>query len=296
LTQEHADLLSKYTNEVVLTYDGDQAGQNATQRAIPMLEKTGLRVKILRMQGAKDPDEFLKKFGADRFKLLLQGCENQAEYRLMSLQKQYDLNIDEQKVEFAKKAAELISTYSTAVEREIYGIKAAEMAKLTPEVMSLEIKKAFKRRMAIERKAQEKKELELSAARQPRSRDIRYDNLRSAMAEETLIRMLQRDPSLFARGEKLQQGYFSVPMFGKIFDIWRNCWRQDLPLQTGSLAEVLNASEMAHLSGLLQKPDTPVVEEAFDDCVRIIAEEGREPEDLRAMQERLKRKKGYGGN
>ena len=296
LTQEHADLLSKYTNEVVLTYDGDQAGQNATQRAIPMLEKTGLRVKILRMQGAKDPDEFLKKFGADRFKLLLQGCENQAEYRLMSLQKQYDLNIDEQKVEFAKKAAELISTYSTAVEREIYGIKAAEMAKLTPEVMSLEIKKAFKRRMAIERKVQEKKELELSAARQPRSRDIRYDNLRSAMAEETLIRMLQRDPSLFARGEKLQQGYFSVPMFGKIFDIWRNCWRQDLPLQTGSLAEVLNASEMAHLSGLLQKPDTPVVEEAFDDCVRIIAEEGREPEDLRAMQERLKRKKGYGGN
>ncbi|MBQ2446216.1 MAG: DNA primase [Oscillospiraceae bacterium] len=296
LTQEHADLLSKYTNEVVLTYDGDQAGQNATQRAIPMLEKTGLRVKILRMQGAKDPDEFLKKFGADRFKLLLQGCENQAEYRLMSLQKQYDLNIDEQKVEFAKKAAELISTYSTAVEREIYGIKAAEMAKLTPEVMSLEIKKAFKRRMAIERKVQEKKELELSAARQPRSRDIRYDNLRSAMAEETLIRMLQRDPSLFARGEKLQQGYFSVPMFGKIFDIWRNCWRQDLPLQTGSLAEVLNASEMAHLSGLLQKADTPVVEEAFDDCVRIIAEEGREPEDLRAMQERLKRKKGYGGN
>ena len=296
LTQEHADLLSKYTNEVVLTYDGDQAGQNATQRAIPMLEKTGLRVKILRMQGAKDPDEFLKKFGADRFKLLLQGCENQAEYRLMSLQKQYDLNIDEQKVEFAKKAAELISTYSTAVEREIYGIKAAEMAKLTPEVMSLEIKKAFKRRMAIERKVQEKKELELSAARQPRSRDIRYDNLRSAMAEETLIRMLQRDPSLFARGEKLQQGYFSVPMFGKIFDIWKNCWRQDLPLQTGSLAEVLNASEMAHLSGLLQKPDTPVVEEAFDDCVRIIAEEGREPEDLRAMQERLKRKKGYGGN
>ena len=61
LTQEHADLLSKYTNEVVLTYDGDAAGQNATQRAIPMLERTGLRVKILRMRGAKDPDEFFEK-------------------------------------------------------------------------------------------------------------------------------------------------------------------------------------------------------------------------------------------
>ncbi len=73
LTQEHADLLSKYTNEVVLTYDGDAAGQNATQRAIPMLERTGLRVKILRMRGAKDPDEFLKKYGADRFQAAASG-------------------------------------------------------------------------------------------------------------------------------------------------------------------------------------------------------------------------------
>ena len=101
LTQEHADMLSKYTNEVVLTYDGDAAGQNATQRAIPMLEKTGLRVKVLRMQGAKDPDEFLRKYGADRFRLLLQGSENQAEYRLRSLRMQFDLSTDEQKVEFA---------------------------------------------------------------------------------------------------------------------------------------------------------------------------------------------------
>ena len=296
LTQEHADLLSKYTNEVVLTYDGDQAGQNATQRAIPMLEKTGLRVKILRMQGAKDPDEFLKKYGADRFKLLLQGCENQAEYRLLSLQKQFDLSIDEQKVEFAKKAAELISTYSTAVEREIYGIKAAEMAKLSPEVMSLEIKKAFKRHLAIRKKTQEKKDLELAAARQPRDRELRYDNLRSAMAEEALVRMLQRDPTLYQRAEKLEAQHFSVPMFGKIFDIWRQCHREDLPLQSNSLAEVLSVSEMSHLSGLLHKEDLTVSETAFDDCVKIIYEEANGTDDLLAMQARLKKKKGYGGN
>ena len=60
------------------TYDGDEAGQNATRRAIPMLEKTGIQVKVLRMQGAKDPDEFLKKYGADRFSLLLDQSENQA--------------------------------------------------------------------------------------------------------------------------------------------------------------------------------------------------------------------------
>ena len=85
LTQEHADMLSKYTDELVLTYDGDEAGQNATQRAIPMLERTGLRVRILRMRGAKDPDEFLKKYGADRFRLLLESCENPVSYTHLTL-------------------------------------------------------------------------------------------------------------------------------------------------------------------------------------------------------------------
>ncbi len=73
LTEEHAAMLAKYTEEVVLTYDGDEAGQTATRRAIAMLEKTGVQVRVLRMQGAKDPDEFLKQYGADRFRLLLEG-------------------------------------------------------------------------------------------------------------------------------------------------------------------------------------------------------------------------------
>lgn len=78
-----------------------------------MLEKTGLRVRILRMQGAKDPDEFLHKFGPDRFRLLLEGAENQMEYRLQSLQRQYDLSQDGQKVEFLKAAAELLASVAT---------------------------------------------------------------------------------------------------------------------------------------------------------------------------------------
>ena len=105
LTEEHAQLLAKYTKQVVLTYDGDEAGQNATRRAIPMLERAGLQVKILRMQGAKDPDEFLKAYGANKFQALLQKSENQAEYRLISLQNKYDLSDDAQKVSFLKEAS-----------------------------------------------------------------------------------------------------------------------------------------------------------------------------------------------
>ena len=149
LTEEHAAILAKYVPEVVLTYDGDEAGQNATRRAIPMLEKVGLRVKVLRMQGAKDPDEFLKKYGADRFSLLLDKSENQAEYQLESLKRKYDLTDDEQRVEFLQKAAQLISTFPSAVQREIYGARAAEAAGISADAMKLEVTKAYKKRRAI---------------------------------------------------------------------------------------------------------------------------------------------------
>ncbi|MDR0890269.1 MAG: DNA primase [Oscillospiraceae bacterium] len=300
LTQEHADLLSKYTNEIVLTYDADAAGQNATARAIPMLEKTGLRVKVLRMQGAKDPDEFLEKYGADRFKILLEGSENQAEYRLRSLQMQFDMAIDEQKVAFAQEAAALISTFTTAVEREVYGVRAAEAAGLTPEVMKLEITKAFERRIAREKKAQEKRDLAPAAALQPKSRELRYDNVRSAVAEENLLRMLLREPALFDQCGKLDETQFSVPTFGKVFARLFERWRSGLSVLAASLEGELSPPEMAHLTAVLQKAEQPLSEDAFRDCLRIIEEEYRrsqvsDEDSLLAMQQSLKKKKGYGG-
>lgn len=293
-------MLSKYTNEVVLTYDGDEAGQNATRRAIPMLERTGLRVKILRMQGAKDPDEFLRKYGADRFKLLLKGSENQAEYRLRSLQMRFDLTNDEQKVEFAKQAAELISTFSTMVEREIYATRAAEMAGVTPEVMKMEVNRAYRRRQAAEKKSREKKDLEINTARQPRARELRYDNLRSATAEEGLLRMVLREPALFARTEELTAQSFSVPMFGVCFALLKQRWQEDLSVRPDVLSDALTPAEMAHLTSILQEPDCTVSETAFDDYVHVILDEQRRASfsgetDLKAMQEQLRKKKGYGG-
>ena len=100
LTEDQAVLLSRYTENVVLIYDGDEAGQRATQRAIPILEKAGISVKVLKLRDAKDPDEFLKKFGADRFKLLLEESSNRVEYQLGAIAKKYDLKEDAQRIKF----------------------------------------------------------------------------------------------------------------------------------------------------------------------------------------------------
>ena len=152
LTEEQAALITRYVEQVILLYDSDKAGQNATQRAIPILEKAGLRVKVLHVQDAKDPDEFLKKFGPDKFRLLLAESSDRVEYQLNVIRAKYDLRIDEQKVRYVQESAELICTLDSAIKREVYGGRVAESAGISPDAMKLEVDKAYKQRVYREKK------------------------------------------------------------------------------------------------------------------------------------------------
>lgn len=300
LTEEHANILAKYTKQVVITYDGDEAGQNATRRAIGLLEKTGVQVKVLRMQGAKDPDEFLKKFGADRFKVLLEKSENHIEYQLLSLQNRFNLELDEEKVEFLKEAANLISTFSSAVEREIYGGRVAAVVGISPEAMKLEIEKAVKRRVAIERKQQQRQSLQPAASQQPKIKGIYYENLRSAMAEEGLLRLILKEPQLLAACDALTPEEFSSPLLGKAYSQLHSLYEQGLTVGLPALEGLLTQEEMTHLSAVAQKQDDLVNEEALKDYLSVIRQEysrksASTQQDLLAMRNQLKEKKGYGG-
>ena len=216
LTEEQAALMTRYTDQVVLIYDGDKAGQNATQRAIPILEKAGLQVKVLQIKDAKDPDEFLKKFGADKFKILLEGSANRVEYQLNSIRRKYDLREDDQKIKFVHEAAEMICTLGSAVQREVYGGRVAEAAGISADAMKMEIGKAYKRRIDREKKKQEKIDLAPAQAMKPKARSIRYDNMKSAMAEEAVIAMVLKDPSLLDKTAELKKEMFSVDVQGNV--------------------------------------------------------------------------------
>ena len=300
LTDEQVNLLSKYTQQVVLTYDSDAAGQDATRRAIPMLERAGLQVKILRMQGAKDPDEYLKKYGADRFAVLLQKSENQAEYQLLSLQNRYDLTQDEQKVEFLRQAAELICSFSSAVEREIYGARAAEAAGITPQAMKIEVDKAYRRRMARRRRQQERKNLSPAMTQQPGVKGIRYDNVRSAMAEEGILRLVLLEPELLEQVGSLTGAEFSSPLLGRAFDELRARYGEGLSVSLAVL-EDFSPEELTHLSAVVQKEEALVNDAAFRDYLQTVHEEylktqsSGSDEDMMALRDRLLGKKGYGG-
>ena len=269
LTEEHATLLSRYTEQVVLIYDGDEAGQNATKRAIPMLEKAGLQVKVLQMRDAKDPDEFLKKFGADRFRLLLEESSNRVEYQLRAIQKKYDLSVDEDRVKFIGEAAELVSSLGSAVQREIYGNRVAEAGKISPEAMKIEVEKARKRLLNREKRKQERIELAPAVAAQPKSRTIHYDNVKSAKAEEIVLAQCLTDPAMMDETENLKPEEFSSPLLGRVFDQLRQQSRQGLAPGIAGLTD-FTGEEMAHIAGILQRNPGPVSEQALHDSIQVI--------------------------
>ena len=299
LTDEQAVLLARYTEQVVLIYDGDSAGQRATQRAIPILEKAGIDVKVLQLRDAKDPDEFLKKFGADRFKNLLEESSNRVEYQLRAITKKYDLREDEQRVKYIAEAAEFVSTLPSAVQREIYGTRAAEAAGISFDAMKIEVNKAFKRRIAREKKKQEK--IDLSPARnlQPHSRSFHYDNVKSAMAEETVISMALKEPALLDQTGILSKGHFSSEVLGRAFSqlVQRHVEGHDISI--GILTD-FTSEEMAHIAGITQRQQGPVNEQAFHDCIRTILNEyGKKSvatdADMMALREKMKERKGIRG-
>ena len=299
LTEDGATLLSKYTDQVVLIYDGDTAGQRAAQRAIPILEKTGLQVKVLQMRDAKDPDEFLKKFGADKFRLLLEESSNRVEYQLNAIRRKYDIREDDQRVKYIHESAELIATLGSAVSREVYGHRVAEAAGISYDALKLEVEKAFKRRVAQEKKQQEKIDLSPAKNHQPRSRTIRYDNMRSAMAEETVLAMIVKEPALLDQTGELKETEFSVPLLGRAYGQFLSRYRQGLEVTPAVLSDFSN-EEMSHLVGIFQREDGPVNERALADCVRIIRSEHQAgsvttDDDLLALQNKLKERKGIKG-
>ena len=296
LTEDGAALLSRYTDQVVLIYDGDNAGQNATRRAIPILEKTGLQVKVLQMRDAKDPDEFLKKFGADRFKLLLEESSNRVEYQLNAILKKYDLRDDDQKVKYLQESAELISTLGSAVQREVYAGRVAEAAKIGMDAMKMEISRAWKHRQVREKKKQEKVDLAPAKNLQPKSRNIRYDNMKSAMAEEMVLALCLREPALLDQTAGLKPEMFSSELLGRVYGQLQQRHREGLEVSLAGL-EDFTSEEMSHAAGILQRQEGPVNEQALLDCVRIIQREHQAAhtatdDELMALRNRMKERKG----
>ncbi|BAK98989.1 DNA primase [Oscillibacter valericigenes Sjm18-20] len=283
LTQEQTRLLSRYTKELVLCYDNDNAGKIATERALQILNNSEFAVRVLQLpnrkledgtMGKQDADDFIKNFGSGAFERLLSGSENGIEFRLAQTAGKYDLTDDQQRLSYAEEASELLAGLGSPVERDIYTVRAAEAAKLAPEAMKLEVQRAFKRRMGKERRVRERRELNPAAELQPKERAMHYTNVRSAMAEEGILRLLLLDDSLFPEEPPLREDEFSSPLLGKVFTLlWRQKEQRSAPKLT-SLAGELSREEMSHVTNLCQKPESVANgRQALADYIAVIRHE-----------------------
>ena len=252
LTEEQARLMSKYAKEILIAYDSDGAGQTATHRAINLLSDAGLNTKVIRMEGAKDPDEYLKKFGPTRFRLLLDSASNVIEHELEELKAQIQLDTAEGRIDYLKRAIHILADIKNPLEREVFAGIVAKEAGVMPEAVLSQTSALMKKRFSA-RERQEWREIEQGKANlRDRINPEKAQNLKEAMAEEGILAYLIQHPDqIQTAGERLEPADF-VTGFGKrvlesVFQLARDGDEVNItalgtlltPQETGGLARIL---------------------------------------------------------
>jgi len=310
LTVEQTRLLSRYTKELVLCYDNDTAGQLATQKNIELLRDSEFTVRVLQLPRRladgeyvkQDVDDFIKFNGPEAFEAVLSGSEEQMDYRMGAVAAKYDLSDGQQKIAYAGEISQLIASVPNAVEREVYAGRAAEAAGISREAMLLEVRRAWGKRRGQDRQALVRENLSVSALRQPKERSIRYTDMRSAMAEEGVVRLLFLDGALAEQCRDLPAEDFSSPLLARIYTQQLAAHGEGRTLTTAALAGELSPEEMGHLADILQEPAALAnAGRAMGDYIRVIKDcalkrrGAGEIDHLLAAKDQFKEKRGYGG-
>lgn len=299
LTDEQAGLISKYKSKVVICYDSDKAGRAATERAIDILSRAGLDVRVLSMSGAKDPDEYIKKFGRDKFAALIEAALPAEEYRLENTKKTYDLTDDKQRVLYIKEAVRQLAKMQSEFEREIYAGRISSETGVTRDAILKEAERERKTLLRERKREEERKTLDPISALMPKDKSARYKNPRSAIAEEGLLSLCVSDAKLaVSASEKLSGKMFSSELLGKAFDsVCHYCRDTGLDADMHIVCENMTEDEASHIAAVFARREN-LRREALPDYIDIITQEnmkGRGTDDdaaLLAAAEFYRKKKG----
>lgn len=276
-TQEQAKLLSRYADEIILSYDGDEAGQKATKRTMGILEKTPVRIRVAKMTGGKDPDEIIKKFGKERMRAILSGAVNDIEFDLAGIKAGIDTSDSAGKVEYLNKAADVLAYYNDPISRDVYASKLSEELGVSKEAILEQVKR---RKTAEKRK--ENKEIYNSARSaamggQTSPNPDRKKNLRAAIAEETLISTLLSNPDFYKEiKDRLTKEDFATPFNYRLYSMIAERIEDCRAVELSYFAGELTPQEMGYLAMLESKRSKlgNTKKECLD-CVKVLKEERR---------------------
>ena len=252
-TADHARLLSRYTDEVILIFDADAAGKKGAQRAISLLRETGLRIRLVTVPDGKDPDEFILKNGADRFKLLLQRAANDVEYRLMELGSKHLLNTSEGKVAYLKEATLMLSELSNPLERDVYIGKLASELSVSKEALSDQLQYQLKKRQKQRQERQMSEVIKQSEAVQKKVNPDARARLRAASAEEAVLGMVLLHPDfLKTLITVLPPEEMVTPFNRKVYQSLIQRQQEGKEIELIFLSEEYDIDEMAYITKMVR--------------------------------------------
>lgn len=278
LTEQQAALLARYASEILICYDNDEAGQKAVRKALNIFSKTTLRVKVIQMQGGKDPDDIIKNFGAERFKALLEEAANDIEYRILQARSGCDVTTSDGKVKFLSAACAVLADVRNPVELDVYATRLSEELRVDKKAILLQAQQIQKAHVKNHEKNQlrEIRALEKKADKAVNEvNPMRSKQLRAAKAEELLIASFMNNPDFFnqIKGE-ISADDFVTPFNGKVFEAV--CERIaatgafSISMVSGFFTEE-ECSAIARMQTLIPSLANTIGE--CRDCIKVIAEE-----------------------
>ena len=253
LTPEQAKLLSEYADEVVLSYDSDEAGQKATERSLGILGSTTLKVSVLSYQGAKDPDEFIKKYGRERFEMLLNGTANPTEFQLKKSKAKYDLRSDDGRLSYIREAIEILTERGVSpTARDVYAGRLAEETNISKTAIMAQLADAVKKAGSRRRREQNRarlKEGEMDQIKVPYGAG--RGALGMASAEQRLLAAMLREPGYINKvSAQLRPEQFLQPQQKELYEAMLRCKEQGVEVSLATLRAFVSEEALNELSRL----------------------------------------------
>ena len=272
ITPDQARLISHYAEEVIIAYDSDGAGQKATRKAINHFADVGLRTKIIHMEGAKDPDEYIKKFGANRFRMLLDGSDDANAFMLDKCEDGLDLSSDMGKVELLKRSAAVLAGIESPLEREIYISRTSKKCDIPVQVLKTHIEDILR---SNRRNARKKEWHNITSQVTYKRDEINPEAVelrKEAKAEETIIYYILRFPEEADSVSKEAPPEIFLTSFNKrVYTALLNRIAASDRFTLSLLADEFTAEEMGRISGIsANNRDFTIDRNVVTDCIAVL--------------------------
>lgn len=285
LTPEQVSLVSRYADEVALCYDSDEAGQKAVRAAMTLFSKTGVKVKVIRLEGGKDPDEIIKKHGIERFGRLLDKADNDTEYKLSKLREKYIVETDDGKLNFLREAVKVLA-FCDSIERDVYAMRLSDELSVGKDAILQQINEVRKKENYHKTKAElstaQKKVQNLDVAADPQ----RLKNVRAAKAEDTILVTLLNNASFYKNfKDRLSKDVFVTPVNKHLLEIIINRLEESERIDISHLSQYLTSEEVSVVARLLanQAMVSNTLKEC-EDCLLVLEEEKKKRETPNVSQ------------